>query len=142
MVPMSKRAGDGSGYWSTQIGASIFFVVLGFTGGIVILSSDSEEKGGGVMLLLVGILFLGTLFWLIHQMRKHTPEQRAIYAWAIMQQQRRRRNDFQTMGIASQARDGKLSRDEILALQALRPEIPYPGELPPPVDPPNGAGLS
>jgi hypothetical protein len=133
---MAQSTNSGAGYWATQIGASALFVVLGFGGGIFILASDSEEKGQGVMLLFVGVIFLGLLIWLIRQMTTRSSEQRAVYAWAIMQQHAAEGsaapdNDVVRMGRAARARDGKLTRDEILSLQALRPDVPYPATLPP-----------
>lgn len=133
---MSQRSQNGSGYWANQIIASALMTLLGFGGGVVILASDSEEKGQGVMLILTGLLFLGTLLWLVRQVRRGTREQRALYAWVILQHYPRRRSggnvgsDLETMGLAARGRDGQLSLDEVLALQALRPEIPYPAALP------------
>jgi hypothetical protein len=63
-------------------------------------------------------------------------EQRLIYGWAVMQQTHpvwlvRARPQLRIMATARRARDGKMSRQELLWLQSLKPKNPYPGVLPP-----------
>jgi hypothetical protein len=77
------------------------------------------------------------LIWLVRQVVGKSKQQKAIYAWAIMQQQSIRptgeaavASDVVAMLAAARARDGRLSRTQLERLQALRPEVPYPGTLP------------
>jgi hypothetical protein len=90
-------------------------------------------------------MFLMTFRWLVKAYRKGGPTGRAVYAWAIMQQHdyspsrlaaqfgngRQVAVDVLRMQVAGRARDGLLSADELRALQAMRPDVPYPGEWPP-----------
>jgi hypothetical protein len=139
---MAAETTRGSGYWAGQIIACSVLGVGAIAGGIVIIaasgSGDSEAGvGEGVIAILAGVAFLGTLIWVLRMMATSTKTQRAVYAWAIMQQQATRwdglppENDMRAMGIAAKARDGKLTAAEIQQLQALRPEVPFPGTLPP-----------
>jgi hypothetical protein len=139
---MAAETTRGSGYWAGQIIACAVLGIGGIAGGTVIIaasgSGDSEAGiGEGAMAILVGVAFLGTLIWVLRMMARSTKTQRAVYAWAIMQQQAARwdglplENDVTAMGIAAKARDGKLTAAEIRKLQALRPEVPFPGTLPP-----------
>jgi hypothetical protein len=43
----------------------------------------------------------------------------------------RARPQLRIMATARRARDGKMSRQELLWLQSLKPKNPYPGILPP-----------
>ncbi|MGW2180591.1 hypothetical protein ACWCXX_21305 [Streptomyces sp. NPDC001732] len=121
----------GTGYWATQIGALAFFALLGSAGGVFVVMGDSEDKGDGGMMILIGIVFLVVLIVMIRKFATTTKEQRAVYAWAIMQQHSASAPAAAAMGVAEKARQGTLSRAEIEQLQALRPENPYPGQLPP-----------
>ncbi|MEV0089353.1 hypothetical protein [Saccharopolyspora sp. NPDC050642] len=143
------RVYKGSGYWITQIVFSLLMIVLCGAGGAYVLFAppnpgDEAGPGAGVVMLLVAIAFLFVLIWLIKQFAGSTKEQRAVYAWAIMQQHSRNvhdgrmlnapqavGNDVAAMSVAKKARNGQLSRAEIDRLQALRPEAPYPGKMPP-----------
>lgn len=44
-------------------------------------------------------------------------------------------NGTKMLGVATQAKRGELSAEEIAALQALRPDVPYPGRMPDPTGP-------
>lgn len=124
---MTQKQATGNGYWAVQIGVSALFVVVGFGGSIWYFATQTEELGRGLMLGLVGVLFLVTLIWLVRQYRSSTAQQRAIYAWAIMQQHSTGTgNDVERMAIAAQARDGKLPLADLQALQALQPQNRYP----------------
>jgi len=69
-------------------------------------------------------------------------EQRAVYAWAVRQQQPGQESlsaasptpasvtDPAVLRLAKRAKRGELRDDEIAALQALRPNMLYPGKLP------------
>ncbi|MFC6355124.1 hypothetical protein [Luethyella okanaganae] len=142
---MTDKPYKGTGYWATQIGVSALIAALSLGGGVFVLAGDTEKKGEGVMMMLVGIAFLLTVIWLVKRVMSSTKEQRAVYAWAIMQHHSRNvydgrpidvpgsaANDIETMSIAAKARDGRLSLAEVQRLQALRPEVPYPGRLPDP----------
>jgi hypothetical protein len=129
-----NRQYKGTGYWVTQIGVLAFFALLCPAGGVFVLMSNSEDNGGGVMMILIGIVFLVVLIGMIRKFAITTREQRAVYAWAIMQQHSTHasaRADVAAMGVAAKAREGELSRAEIEWLQALSPDVPYPGQLPP-----------
>jgi len=148
-VNRSATTYSGTGYWAVQIGLSALLALLGLGGGVFILIdvsrpdyTGSTSVGDGVMALLTGVVFLVLLLWLIVSMRSGTREQRAIYAWAIMQDYVARhpgerplrpgrtvRGDVASLGTAAMARDGQLSHEEVMRLQALRPEVPYPGDL-------------
>jgi len=137
------------GYWAVQIGFSGLLALLGLGGGVYVLvdasrpdSTNSAGVGGGIMLILTGVVFLLLLIWLVVLMTSSSREQRAIYAWAIMQEHAARNPgarplrpastvaaDVASMDVATRARNGALSLDEVLRLQALRPEVPYPGDL-------------
>lgn len=139
----------GIGYWVVQIGFSALLAALGLFGGIFILidsgrpdSTGSAGSGEGAIVLLVGIVFLALLVWLVAGFVSQSRQQRAVYAWAIMQEYVARgpgtrpmtpgrtvTGDVASMAVAARARDGELSYEEVLRLQALRPEVPYPGDL-------------
>lgn len=141
------RAG---GYWAAQIGAAALMTIICFgAGGILLFASpeflsrsgEEPERGGGVMLMLIGIGMLVLLINLIRSFASMNGEQRAVYAWAVMQQHASRTdghpanpgavvNDLKILSIARRARRGELSADEIAALQQLRPDVPYPGTMP------------
>ena len=144
----SKRY-SGLGYWVVQIGFSAILALLGLVGGVYILidngdgvPSGSAGTGEGVMVPLVGIVFLMLLVWLIASFVSQSREERARYAWAIMQDYTARdpgrrpmtpgrtvAGDLASMANAAQLRDGELTYEEVLRLQALRPEVPYPGDI-------------
>ena len=140
---------SGLGYWITQFAFSAVLAVLGLGGGIYILidsghanSTSSTGVGEGVIVFLVGVVFLLLLVWLVVSFVAQSRQQRAVYAWAIMQDYVSRnpgarpvrpgravRGDIVSMATAARARDGVLSYEEVLRLQALRPDVPYPGDL-------------
>jgi hypothetical protein len=133
---MEQSAGTDRGYWATQITVSAVFAVFGIVGG-PFLMAYSDDPGYGLIFFVTGVAFLVCLIWLIRQIVGKTKQQKAIYAWAIMQQQSIRpagdaavASDMVAMLTASRARDGKLGRAELERLQALRPDVPYPGTLP------------
>ncbi|WGW12937.1 hypothetical protein LWF01_03955 [Saxibacter everestensis] len=149
MPQRPQRSYKGTGYWTTQIAFCALMTLLGFIGGGFLLfeanadGGKHAEPGRGLMLILIGIAFLITLIWLIVQIASSTKEQRAVYAWAIMQQHsqnihdgrpenspRAVTDDIVAMNVATKARKGELTRAQIEHLQSLRPEIPYPGRLP------------
>lgn len=130
---MATRS-SGSRYWAVQIGVSAFFAVVCLGAG-AFLVFQTDEPGRGVILGCVGLMFVALLVWLVVKMMSSTREQRAIYAWAIMQQEPTNRfgpsgNDVVSLHVAELAREGKLPDKDLLELQALRPENPYPGTLP------------
>jgi membrane-bound ClpP family serine protease len=127
---------SGNGYWVTQIAVCGFAALAAPVLGIVLFILEPDEPGMGVMLILTGMLFLGCLIWLVRSYRRMSTVQRAIYAWAITQQhgsspRRGLTSDAAVMASAAKAKNGELTRDELLALAALRPENPYPGTMPP-----------
>jgi hypothetical protein len=133
---MEESSGRDRGYWATQITVCAVFAVSGIVGGPFVMVY-SDDPGYGLIFFLGGVLFLVCLIWLIRQIVGKTKQQKAIYAWAIMQQQSIRptgdaavASDMVAMLTASRARDGKSSRAELERLQALRPDVPYPGTLP------------
>ena len=133
---MERSAGTDRGYWATQITVSAVFAVGGIIGGPYVMAT-SDDPGYGLIFFLGGLLFLVCLIWLIRQVVGKTTQQKAVYAWAIMQQQGVRADgnaavasDMVAMVNAGRARDGTLSRAEVERLQALRPDVPYPGTLP------------
>lgn len=128
---MGKRSYTGNGYWNIQILISAVVATLLVDLGVFILGSDAEEKGAGLLYVLIGLGFLLVLRWLVRTYTRLRPSERAVYAWAVMQQYRLgARNDASTMRIAAAARDGLLSRADIERLQERRPRVPYPGEWP------------
>ena len=132
---MTRKPYTGNGYWAVQIVVSALFAVGGIGAAVLYFATETEELGRGVMFGFVGILFLGCLIWLLRQYGKHTKQQRAVYAWAIMQQwsptyHRQTGRDVNAMAVAARARDGKLSVAELHALQSLKPDNPYPGPAP------------
>jgi hypothetical protein len=111
---------------------SLLFALAGIVFGPIVMVMDEESPGRGLLYFLAGVAFLGVFFWLLREYRKGGREGRAVYAWAIMQQHQYTpiRNDAAVMSVAARARDGELSLDELRALQALRPDVPYPGRWP------------
>jgi len=147
-MPDSQKY-SGLGYWIGQFAFSALLAILGLAGGVYMLIDSGSENpssstgvGEGAIVLLVGIVFLLLLIWLIVSFVAQSRQQRAVYAWAIMQDYVSRnpgaraarpgravRGDIASMATAARARDGALSYEEVLRLQALRPEVPYPGDL-------------
>lgn len=126
----------GASYWVTQIAACAFAAVAAPAVGIFFFTIEPADPGKGVMLILIGLLFLGCLIWLVRAYRRMSATQRAVYAWTITQQHgaaagRGIASDAAMMAFAARAKNGELTRDELLSLQALRPENEYPGTLPP-----------
>lgn len=138
-----KDAYRGTGYWVGQFVLLALFGVACLGGGLFILFAPESatcprggcerEPGAGVMLLLAGVAFLIVLLWMVGRYRGSSAEQRAVYAWVIMQRHTpgHHSRDRESMALAARARRGELTRQEIARLQALRPEVPYPGKLPP-----------
>ena len=120
-----------NGYWITQIAASALFGIGLPILGVWMFDLKPDEPGMGLIMILIGLAFLGCLIWLLRAFFSMSKKQRAIYAWAIGQQtsgsSRSVGSDAEAMSIAAKAKDGTLSPDELKALQALRPEVPYPG---------------
>ena len=137
---MERSSGTDRGYWATQITVSAVFAVGGIIGGPFVMAT-SDDPGYGLIFFLGGLLFLVCLIWLIRQVVGKTRQQKAVYAWAIMQQQSvRSRGEaavvssiggVAAMITAARARDGKLSLREVERLQAMRPDVLFPGTLPP-----------
>ncbi|WP_285725102.1 hypothetical protein [Psychromicrobium xiongbiense] len=145
----SKKPYSGGGYWTVQIGFSALIALACLTGGIYILveasrpgTTTSASIGDGAMMLVIGVAFLLLLVWLLVTLASSSHEQRAVYAWAIMQDYASRHpgvrvmrptltvsDDVASLQVAEQARSGSLSLEDVLRLQALRPEVPYPGNL-------------
>lgn len=136
---MSTEPSKGTSYWVTQIIAFAIAAVGGFAGAYFFLAVDTEEPGRGLILGLLGIAGVVGLIWVFRQLVTTTKTQRAVYAWAITQQHSQENvprvsNDFAIMATAKSARDGKLTLEQLQALQALDPRNPYPG---PPLQPPH-----
>ncbi|NRQ50341.1 hypothetical protein [Aeromicrobium stalagmiti] len=132
---MGDTSAGGRGYWASQMIVCLLFGIGGVVYGSIVLATDFEpEKGRGLIGFLIGVMFLWTFRWLVKAYRKGGPTGRAVYAWAITQHEyvpvRRVDGDLHKMAIAARARDGLLTIDELRALQALRPDRPYPGEWP------------
>jgi len=135
IVRMSATSA-GNRYWAIQFGAAIAGLVLLPAFGIALSISSREYRGLGVIMVLCALSFVALLVWVGRQYRAYPPEQRLIYGWAVMQQTRpvwwvRARPQLRIMATARRARDGKMSRQELLYLQSLKPKNPYPGILPP-----------
>ena len=131
---MAHKQSTGNAYWASQIGFSALLAILTFAAAVWAFLSDAEdEKGRGVMYLFISLLFLGCLIWLIRKFTQSTAKQRAVFAWAIMQHEATLSrsgiaSDARAMDVAARARDGKLTPEELRELQAMRPDIPYPGD--------------
>lgn len=135
IVRMSATSA-GNRYWAIQFGAAIAGLVLLPVFGIALSISSREYRGLGVIMVLCALPFVALLVWVGRQYRAYPPEQRLIYGWAVMQQTRpvwwvRARPQLCIMATARRARDGKMSRQELLYLQSLKPKNAYPGILPP-----------
>ncbi|MFG6403114.1 hypothetical protein [Microbacterium sp. P04] len=126
---------SGTSYWVTQIAvcavAGVAFPVLG----VLMFTWSPEEPGRGVLMIFIGLAFLGTLIYLISSYRRMSKAQQALYAWAINQVNGSAAgaamSPARMMTIASRAQAGDLTPEELHALQALRPDVPYPGTIPP-----------
>ena len=135
MKPMQAKQ-TGTSYWVTQIAVCAFAAIAAPTLGIFLFIVEPDEPGMGLMLILIGIMFLGCLVWLVRAYRRMSTTQRAVYAWAITQQHGTSGkpgvgSDVEMMASADKAAKGRLTRDELLYLAAMRPENPYPGTMPP-----------
>ena len=132
---MTRKPFTGKGYWAVQIGVSAFFAIGGIGAAVLFYATETEDLGRGGIFVIIGVLFLALLIWLLREYGKYNKQQRAVYAWAIMQQWSpapypRTGRDLKVMATAARARDGKLSVAELNALQSLKPENPYPGPSP------------
>lgn len=135
IVSMSATSA-GHRYWAIQFGVAIAGLVLLPVFGIALSVSSREYRGLGVIVVLCAVPFVVLLVWVGRQYRAYPREQRLIYGWAVMQQTHpvwlvRARPQLRIMATARRARDGKMSRQELLWLQSLKPKNPYPGVLPP-----------
>lgn len=149
-APGARRTYTGVGYWLVQLIGSAILAILGLGGSLYIVlvgnpaGVPSDVEPGDIMfMMLTGVVFLATFIWLLVQFFSASKEQRAVQAWAIMQQHsanlsrdsrpipspRAIGNDVRSLRTASAARGGQLPIEEIERLQALRPEVPYPGDL-------------
>ena len=127
------RSRSGNGYWGGQIGATALFGFGLVACSVVLFASGTDEPGGAVLLALLGILFLTTFGWAVDAATRSTPQERALFAWAIAQHESAGHgNDALSMRDAALARDGELPAARIRALQAFRPDNPYPGAFPQP----------
>ena len=130
----------GRGYFASQIVLCSVGAVAGLGVGPYVIAT-SDDPGYGLIFFLGGVGCVISLIWLIRQVVGKTPEEKAVYAWAIMQQQSVRSRGgaavvssiggVAAMITAARARDGKLSLREVERLQAMRPDVPFPGTLPP-----------
>ena len=134
---MANKQPSGNGYWSSQILTSGVLGLAFTIGGPFGVAYDKENPGLWGIFFLGGIAFLVTFFWLIGACRKSSKKQRAVYAWALEQQNGALRdgsfsvgNDVAAMAIAKRAMDGKLTPAELERLQAMRPNSIYPGDPP------------
>ena len=128
-------------YWATQIGVCAFFALTLPALGVVLFMLKPDEGGMGLIVFLTGVAFFAVTIWLLNRFLSMTKQQRAIYGWAVEQQNaqtvghvtvsRAASTGRVALGIAGRVARGEASRAEIENLQKLRPEIPYPGELPP-----------
>lgn len=131
MAAKSRPAYKGGGYWAVQFGFCAFMVAVSAFGVVAIAREGGPDAAGQALILgVVALLFLGVLIWLLVMFFGQTAQQRAVQAWAIMQQHTSSVDHVTAMRRAGDARRGELSRAEIDELQALRPEVPYPGTLP------------
>ena len=133
---MGRISGTDRGYWVTQIIVCAVGAVFGLVVGPYVMAT-SDDPGYGLIFFVMGLAFLFSLIWLIRQIVGKTKMQKAVYAWAIMQQQTIRArgdgavaSDVAAMITATRARDGKLTLREVERLQAMRPHVPFPGTLP------------
>ncbi len=121
------------------LAAGVFLLVA--PDDVLSASGRPAERGQGVMVFLIGVAFTILFFASLRGWLRLSREQRAVYAWVIMQQHSTRRdghpvnpvaiaNDVGMMADAARAKRGELSVEEIERLQALRPDVPYPGTLP------------
>ena len=134
---MANKQPSGNGYWSSQIVTSLVLGLAFTIGSPFGMAYDKESPGLWGIFFLTGIAFLVTFFWLIRTYRKSSKKQRAVYAWALEQQNGALRdgsfsagNDMAAMAVARRAMEGKLTPAELARLQAMRPNSLYPGDPP------------
>lgn len=145
------RRYKGTGYWVVQLLACLVFFVLSLAAALFLMLAPLEvlsptakprEYGIVMLLLVIALVFAVTFAVMLRRYLRMSKEQRAVYAWAVMQQHGSRRdahpvnpaaavNDIAILSTAKRARNGELTASEIRELQALRPDVPYPGALPP-----------
>ncbi|WP_412874012.1 hypothetical protein ACL00U_07510 [Curtobacterium poinsettiae] len=121
-------ASSGNGYWRGQIWATALLGVGMVACSVVLFLADPDEPGRGLLTAFGGLLFLTTFGWAVDAATRSDPRQRALFAWAVAQHEAAGHgNDVLALADAARARDGALDAERIRALQALRPDNPYPG---------------
>lgn len=115
-------------YWLPQIVLAVAMAALGVVGGWLVMTGEPADSSRGAMMIAVGLVFVGLLVWLTYRMVTTLRRQQARYDWAAAQRRAVDGADETVVReIAERARRGELSDGEIEALQANRPEVPYPG---------------
>ena len=117
-----------SKYWVNQMVICGVAAVLLFAYGVLVMMFGGKDRGLGLFAILGSFALVGTLVWLLRAYRRMSVSQRAIYAWAIMQQHSAGMSDRSAMGMADRAQAGTLRPDELQWLIDLNRGNPYPGD--------------
>ena len=117
-----------SKYWVNQMLVCGVTGLLLFAIGVLFMMFGGKDRGLGLFMILGSFVLAGTFIWLVHAYRRMSASQRAIYAWAIMQQHSAGMSDTSAMGMADRAQAGTLRPDELQWLIDLNRGNPYPGD--------------
>ena len=117
-----------SKYWVNQILICSITGALLFTFGVLFMMFGGKDRGLGLFMILGSFALLGTLLWVLRAYGRMSVSQRAIYAWAIIQQHSAGMSDRSAMGMADRAQAGTLRPDELQWLIDLDRGNPYPGD--------------
>jgi hypothetical protein len=117
-----------SKYWVNQMVISGVAAVLLFAYGVLVMMFGGKDRGLGLFAILGSFALVATFVWVVRAYRRMSAPQRAIYAWAIMQQYSAGLPRVSTMSIANRAKDGTLRPDELQWLIDLDRSKPYPGD--------------
>ena len=115
-------------YWVNQILICSITGALLFAFGVLFMMFGGKDRGLGLFMILASFVLLGTLIWVVRACRRMSVSQRAIYAWAIMQQHGAGMSGTSAMGMADRAQAGTLRPDELQWLIDLNRGNPYPGD--------------
>lgn len=115
-------------YWINQILICSITAALLFVLGVLFMMFGGKDRGLGLFMILGSLVLVGTLIWLVRAYRRMSVSQRAVYAWAIMQQHSAGMSGTSAMGMADRAQAGTLRPDELQWLIDLNRGNPYPGD--------------
>ena len=115
-------------YWVNQILICSITGALLFAIGVLFMMFAGKDRGLGLFMILGSFVLFATVIWLVRAYRRMSVSQRAVYAWAIMQQHSAGISDLSAMNMADRAQAGSLRAEELRWLIDLDRSKPYPGD--------------